>query len=103
MWGRLATQCRSFFPRPDTCKNRGTEIDERDHAKTRLCVERLERPALPAEIAGQKTSGIGLTTCAAVDYRRRPAANAAVGRLTIGRSLPSCPTRSQPGCNTVVL
>src|ERR1019366_8510475 len=34
-----------------------------------------------------------LTTCAAVDYRRRPAANAAVGRLTIGRSLPSCPTR----------
>src|ERR1019366_3337175 len=60
---RLATQCHSFFPRPDTCKNRGTEIDERDHAKTRLCVERLERPALPAEIAGQKTSGIGLATC----------------------------------------
>src|SRR5665811_2110512 len=63
LWGRLVTQCRSFFPRPDTCKNRGTEIDERDHAKTRLCVERLERPALPAEIAGQKTSGIGLPTC----------------------------------------
>src|ERR1022692_2834571 len=33
-----------------------------------------------------------LTTCAAVDYRRRFAASAAVGRLTIGRSLPSCPT-----------
>src|ERR1039458_9464969 len=34
-----------------------------------------------------------LSTCAAVGYRRRMAANAAVGRLTIGRSLPSCPTR----------
>src|ERR1019366_13509 len=33
-----------------------------------------------------------LATCAAVAYRRRTAANAAVGRLTIGRSLPSCPT-----------
>jgi ABC-type lipoprotein release transport system permease subunit len=43
-----------------------------------------------------------LTTCAAVDYRRRSAANAAVDRLTIGRSLPS-PTRSQPVCNTAVL
>src|ERR1035437_9693258 len=37
-----------------------------------------------------------LLTCAAVGYRRRSDANAAVGRLTIGRSLPSCPTRSQP-------
>src|ERR1019366_5963011 len=40
-----------------------------------------------------------LTTCAAVDYRRRSAADAGVpsgsGRLTIGRSLPSCPTWSQ--------
>jgi hypothetical protein len=35
-----------------------------------------------------------LVTCAAVDYRRRSAARAAVGRLTIGRSLPSCPTTS---------
>src|ERR1019366_7244543 len=34
-----------------------------------------------------------LATCAAVVYRRRTAANAAVGRLTIGRSLPSCPTK----------
>src|ERR1039458_9844512 len=34
-----------------------------------------------------------LPTCAAVGYRRRSAAKAAVGRLTIGRSLPSCPTR----------
>src|ERR1035437_7690824 len=25
----LQSQCRSFFPRPDTCKNRGTEIDAR--------------------------------------------------------------------------
>ena len=33
-----------------------------------------------------------LPTCAAVGYRRRSAANVAVGRLTIGRSLPSCPT-----------
>src|SRR5450756_2946483 len=33
-----------------------------------------------------------LTTCTAVGYRRRPAANVAVGRLSIGRSLPSCPT-----------
>src|ERR1035441_5936195 len=33
-----------------------------------------------------------LATCAAVGYRRRTAANEAVGRLTIGRSLPSCPT-----------
>src|ERR1019366_7765072 len=33
-----------------------------------------------------------LPTCAAVDYRRRPVPHAAVGRLTIGRSLPSCPT-----------
>src|ERR1035437_8691714 len=62
-WGRLPAQCRSFFPRPDTCKNRGTEIDARDHAKTGLSVERLERPTLPAEIAGQKTSGIGLPAC----------------------------------------
>jgi len=62
MWGRLAAQCRSFFPRPDTCKNRGTEIDARDHAKIGLSVERLERPTLRAEIAGQKTSGIGLAT-----------------------------------------
>src|ERR1035437_8016938 len=46
---RLPAQCRSFFPRPDTCKNRGTEIDARDHAKTGLSVERLERPTLPAE------------------------------------------------------
>ena len=44
-----------------------------------------------------------LTTCAAVGYRRRSAAHAAVGRLTIGRSLSSCPTRSQPVCGTVVL
>src|ERR1035437_8493747 len=44
-----------------------------------------------------------LITCAAVDYRRRSPANAAVGRLTIGRSLPSCPTRSQPACNTGAL
>src|SRR5450759_3381283 len=36
-----------------------------------------------------------LTTCAAVDYRRSPAANAAGRRWTIGSSLPSCPTRSQ--------
>src|ERR1019366_8652908 len=45
-----------------------------------------------------------LITCAAVDYRRRPPANAGVpsgsGRLTIGCSLTSCPTRSQPVCNT---
>src|ERR1019366_8339212 len=38
-----------------------------------------------------------LTTCAAVDYRRRSPADAAVGRLPIGRTqrvpLPSCPTR----------
>src|ERR1019366_7263797 len=33
-----------------------------------------------------------LTTCAAVDYRRWSGANGAGGRLTIGRSLPSCPT-----------
>src|ERR1035437_405054 len=33
-----------------------------------------------------------LATCAAVGYRRRSAASAAVGRLPIGRSLPSCPT-----------
>src|SRR5450759_3310316 len=37
-----------------------------------------------------------LATCAAVDYRRRSDASAGVpsgsGRLTIGRSLPSCPT-----------
>ena len=48
-----------------------------------------------------------LTTCAAVDYRRRPVANGAVGRLTIGRTqrvpLTSCPTRSQPVSNTVML
>src|ERR1035437_1184118 len=44
-----------------------------------------------------------LATCAAVGYRRRSAANALVGRLTIGRSLPSCPTRFQPVCNTVIL
>src|ERR1035441_7283346 len=40
---------------------------------------------------------VRLTTCAAVDYRRRSPADAAVGRLTIGRTqrvpLPSCPTR----------
>src|ERR1035437_3318238 len=35
-----------------------------------------------------------LPTCAAVAYRRRSAANAAVGRLPIGRRIPSCPTRS---------
>ena len=34
-----------------------------------------------------------LATCAAVDYRRRSVTSVAVGRLTIGRSLPSCPTR----------
>src|ERR1019366_6049351 len=44
-----------------------------------------------------------LTTCAAVGYRRRFAAHAAVGRLTIGRSLSSSPTRSAPVCSTVVL
>src|SRR5450759_567011 len=44
-----------------------------------------------------------LITCAAVDYRRRAVANAEVGRLTIGRSLPSCPTTSQAVCNTVIL
>src|ERR1035437_413496 len=59
----LPGQCRSFFPRPDTCKNRGTEIDARDYATTGLSVERLERPTLPAEIAVQKTSGIGLPGC----------------------------------------
>src|ERR1017187_7335087 len=41
-----------------------------------------------------------LATCAAVGYRRRPAANAGVrsgsGRLTTGRSLPSCPTSPLP-------
>src|ERR1039458_605822 len=36
-----------------------------------------------------------LSTCAAVGYRRRPTADAEVGRLTIGRSLPSCPTSAQ--------
>src|ERR1035441_10044560 len=35
-----------------------------------------------------------LSTCAAVGYRRGPVADAEVGRLTIGRSLPSCPTRA---------
>src|ERR1039458_1039858 len=35
-----------------------------------------------------------LATCAAVGYRRRPATDAAVGRLPIVRSLASCPTRS---------
>src|SRR5450759_3984266 len=35
-----------------------------------------------------------LPTCAAVDYRRSSAANAAVGRLPIGRRIPSCPTTS---------
>src|ERR1019366_7584990 len=48
-----------------------------------------------------------LLTCAAVGYRRRSAANAGVpsgsGRLTIGRSLASRPTRSQRVCNTVIL
>ena len=63
VWGRMVSQCRSFFPRPDTCKTRGTEIDERDLPKTRLCVARLERLAMPAEIAGQKTSGIGMVSC----------------------------------------
>src|ERR1019366_9641298 len=44
-----------------------------------------------------------LTTCAAVDYRRRSAANEAGGRLTIGPSLPSCPTRSRLVCNPVII
>src|ERR1017187_6175678 len=35
-----------------------------------------------------------LPTCAAVVYRRRSPANAAVGRLPIGRRIPSCPTMS---------
>jgi hypothetical protein len=42
-----------------------------------------------------------LITCAAVGYRRRSAGNAAEGRFTIGRSLPSCPTRSLPACDRI--
>src|SRR5208282_507974 len=49
---------------------------------------------------GGKLSDIGLAArlpaCAAVDYRRCVVQTRAVGRLTIGRSLPSCPTPSSP-------
>jgi hypothetical protein len=47
-----------------------------------------------------KTSGIGLPTCAAVGYRRRAAANAAVGRLPIGRRLTTCPASRQAANGT---
>ena len=50
--------------------------------------------------ASQKLNGIGLAACAAVGYRGSVVQARAVGRLTIrltiGCSLPSCPTLSSP-------
>ena len=44
-----------------------------------------------------------MQSCEAVDYRRRPATGSPRGRLTIGRSLPSWPTSSQPVYDPAVL
>src|ERR1022692_2819481 len=54
----------------------------------------VERFFSHGRLRGQATAALWsrLTTCAAGGYRRRTAARAIVGRLTIGRSLTSCPT-----------
>jgi len=54
-----------------------------------------------------KACGIRLAACAAVGYRRCPVqvrwVPSGSGRLTIGRSLPSCPTTAPPALRTHTL
>src|ERR1035437_3106318 len=61
MRGSLASQCRSVFPKPNTCTNCGTLLRARNTADTDL-------RGRSAEVAEQKTSGIGLPTCPTRDY-----------------------------------
>ena len=86
--GGLATQCHSFFPKPNSCKNRGTFPRAANKAGPpppgrvcRSCGTKNERhwvgnPPLSARAAGRSNQS-----------------KAAEGRVPLGRRMPSCPTK----------